>query len=124
MRHTAPWTFKEELGARNILDNGSALATGPAGTGQSDLFHQRNALELEAAVCADARVATRLMGGNAVAHILMTLNTWGQWIFVDEVSLFPLDALGNLARLKLRGATFILFGDYNGQVETARTDGQ
>ena len=37
---------------------------------------------------------------------------------MDEVSLLPLDALGNLARLKLCGAKFVLFGDYGGQFES------
>ena len=46
------------------------------------------------------------------------MNAWGKWIFVDEVSLLPLDALGNLARLKLCGAKFVLLGDYDGQFES------
>ena len=53
-----------------------------------------------------------------MAHVLLSLNTWGKWIFVDEVSLLPLDALGNLARLTLTGAKFVLFGDYEGQFES------
>ena len=52
-----------------------------------------------------------------MAHVLLSLNTWDKWIFVDEVSLLPLDALGNLARLTLTGAKFVLFGDYEGQFE-------
>ena len=53
-----------------------------------------------------------------MAHVLLSLNTWDKWIFVDEVSLLPLDALGNLARLTLCGAKFVLFGDYDGQFES------
>ena len=53
-----------------------------------------------------------------MAHVLLANNTWDKWISVDEVSLLPLDALGNLARLTLCGAEFVLFGDYNGQFES------
>ena len=55
---------------------------------------------------------------HTVAHVLLANNTWDKWIFVDEVSLLPLDALGNLARLTLCGAKFVLFGDYDGQFES------
>ena len=72
----------------------------------------------DAVVCAYTHAAARLIGGHTVAHVLLSLNTWDKWIFVDEVSLLPLDALGNLARLKLTGAKFVLFGDYDGQFES------
>ena len=63
------------------------------------------------------RAAARLIGGHTVALILLSLNTWDKWISVGEVSLLPLGALGNLARLTLCGAKFVLFGDYDGQFE-------
>ena len=115
---TAPWTHAEELGAEEIIANGGALVTGPAGTGKSYMLHKLKKLVPDAVVCAYTHAAARLVGGSTVAHVLMSLNTWDKWIFVDEVSLLPLDALGNLARLKLCGAKFVLFGDYEGQFES------
>ena len=118
LHQTAPWTHTQELSAQEILDNGGALVTGPAGTGKSYLLHKLKELEPDAVVCAYTHAAARLIGGHTVAHVLMSLNTWDKWIFVDEVSLLPLDALGNLARLTLTGAKFVLFGDYDGQFES------
>ena len=116
--NTAPWTFAQELGAQEILANGGALVTGAAGTEKSYLLHKLKELVPDAMVCAYTHAAARLIGGHTVAHVLLSLNTWDKWIFVDEVSLLPLDALGNLARLKLCGAKFVLFGDYDGQFES------
>ena len=118
LRQTTPWTHSQELDAQEILDNGGALVTGPAGTGKSYLLHELKKLMPDAVVCAYTHAAARLIGGHTVAHILLSLNTWDKRIFVDEVSLLPLDALGNLARLTLCGAKFVLFGDYDGQFES------
>ena len=118
LHQTAPWTYAEEIGAREILANGVALVTGPAGTGKSYLLHKLKELEPGAIVCAYTHAAARLVGGHTVAHVLLSVNTWGKWIFVDEVSLLPLDALGNLARLTLCGAKFVLFGDYDGKFDS------
>ena len=118
LHETAPWVCAEEPGAEEILANGGALVTGPAGTGKSYLLHKLKELEPDAVVCAYTHAAARLIGGQTVSHVLMSTNTWDKWIFVDEVSLLPLDALGNLARLTLTGAKFVLFGDYDGQFES------
>ena len=116
--HTVPWAHAEELDAQEILDNGGVFAAGAAGTGKSYLLHELKGLVPDATVCAYTHTAARLVGRSTVAHVLLSLNTWGKWISVDEVSLLPLDALGTLARLKLCGAKFVLLGDYDGQSES------
>ena len=118
LHQTAPWTHRQELGAEEMLANGGALVTGAAGTGKSYLLHRPKELEPDALVCAYTHVAAMLIGGHTVAHALLASNTWDKWIFVDEVSPLPLDALGNLAHLTLCGAKFVLFGDYDGQFES------
>ena len=118
LHQTAPWTFGQELGAEEILANGGALVTGAAGAGKSYLLRRLKELEPDAIVCAYTHAAARLIGGHTVAHVLLAYNTWDKWIFVGEVSLLPLDALGNLARLTLCGAKFVLSGDYYGQFES------
>ena len=117
LHQTAPWTYAE-LGAEEILANGGALVTGAAGTGKSYLLRELKKLVPDALARAYTHAAARLIGGSTVAHVLLSLSTWDKWIFVDEVSLLPLDALGNLARLTLCGAKFMLFGDYDGQFES------
>ena len=85
--HTMPWTHAEELDAQEILDNGGALATGAAGAGKSYILHKLKGRVPDATVCAYTRAATRFIGRRTVVHDLLSLNTWGKWIFVDEVSL-------------------------------------
>ena len=118
LHQTAPWTHCQELGAEEVLANGGALVTGAAGAGKSYLLRGLKELEPDTLVCAYTHAAARLIGGHTVAHVLLANNAWDKWIFADEVSLLPLDALGNLARLTLCGAKFVLFGDYDGQFES------
>ena len=63
LHQTAPWTHVGELDAREILANGGALVTGPAGTGKSYLLHKLKELEPDAIVCAYTHAAARLIGG-------------------------------------------------------------
>ena len=116
---TAPWTYAQELGAQVILANGGALVTGPAGTGKSYLPHKLKELVPDAVVCAYMHTTiTRLIGGNRVANVMIAQTHGACGFSVAEVSLLPLYALGNLARLKPRGAKFVLFGDSDGQFES------
>ena len=41
----------------------------------------------------------------------------GKWVIIDEVSLLPIDTLGQIARWQMVGAKFVLFGDFEGQFE-------
>ena len=41
----------------------------------------------------------------------------GKWVIIDEVSLLPIDTLGQIARWQMAGAKFVLFGDFEGQFE-------
>ena len=38
-------------------------------------------------------------------------------MIIDEVSLLPIDTLGQIARWQMVGAKFVLFGDFEGQFE-------
>ena len=42
------------------------------------------------------------------------------WILIDAYSWIPIDTLGQLARLQLVGARFVLFGDHEGRFEPMR----
>ena len=75
LHHTPPWLYTEELSAEEIIANGGALVTGPAGAGKSYLLHKLKELVPDAMVCAYTHAAARLIGGHTVAHVLLSLNT-------------------------------------------------
>ena len=66
------------LGAREFSPTGGVLVTGAAGAGKSYLLHTLRKLEPDAIVCAYTQATERLIGGNTVAHVLLSLNTWGK----------------------------------------------
>jgi len=39
------------------------------------------------------------------------------WVIIDEISLVPIDMLGQIARWASVGAKFVMFGDFDGQFE-------
>ena len=56
------------------------------------------------------------MGGITIARLLkFDARLHDAWILVDEWSLIPIDTLGQLARMQLVNAKFVLFGDHEGQ---------
>ena len=53
-----------------------------------------------------------------MAHLLkLDVKLHNSWIIIDEISLCPIDTLGQLARIHLARAKFVLFGDFEGQFE-------
>ena len=87
--------------------------TGPAGAGKSYALKQLEEELLRRGekvhVCAYTHAAARLVGGATIAHLLkLDARLHDAWIIVDEMSLIPVDTLGQLARIQLvRGAKFV-----------------
>jgi len=110
----------QALGVGAALLNEGALFTGAAGTGKSQLLRALEAtlknLGQKVITCAYTHTATRLVGGETIAHLLH-LNTHlaETWFLVDEVGLLPLSTLGAISRWQALGAKFVFFGDYLGQ---------
>ena len=102
------------------VSNGSALVLGAAGTGKSEVLRTIRKM-LDTRVIAYTHAATRLVGGDTVAHTLY-LNTQltDNTILVDEVGLIPLSTIGAMSKWMALGANFICFGDYQGQFEPFR----
>ena len=103
--------------------NEGGLVTGPAGVGKSFVIRALKML-LEAKgkpvrTCAYTHAATRLVGGDTIAHLLHLNNRIQDdtWFIVDEVGLLPLSTLGAMCRWKARGAKFVFFGDFQGQFD-------
>ena len=83
--------------------------TGPAGVGKSFLLNDlRDELVRRGEtvhVCAYTHAAARLVGGVTVAHLLkFDVKLHNSWIIIDEISLCPIDTLGQLARIHLARA--------------------
>ena len=116
---------EREKALRTILHAGGALVTGPAGVGKSVLLKKlREELVRRGEtvhVCAYTHAAARLIGGVTMAHLLhLDVKLHRSWIIVDEISLCPIDTLGQLSRIQFAGAKFVLFGDFEGQFEPMR----
>ena len=60
-------------------------------------------------LCGYTHGAARLVGGMAVARL------HDAWILVDEWYVIPIDTLGQLVRVQLVNAKFVMFGDHEGQ---------
>ena len=69
--------------------------------------------------CAYTHAAARFIGGSTIARLLhFDHRLHDAWILIDEVSLIPIDTLGQVARWKMIGAKIVMFGDYDGQFES------
>ena len=116
------WTPEDDLNerqkaVRTLLHCKGALVTGPAGVGTSFLLNDlRDELVQRGEtvyVCAYTHAAARLVGGATVAHLLkLDAKLHNSWITIDEIALCPIDTLGQLARIHIARATFVLFGDF------------
>jgi hypothetical protein len=102
-----------------------ALVVGAAGTGKSEVLRTIHAFSQESnehsRVCAYTHAATRLVGGETIAHLLYLNTQLADTTFlIDEVGLLPVSTLGAISRWQVLGAKFICFGDYCGQFEPFR----
>ena len=125
--HTGVYSERDSLEwadkvARVLIKIEGGLVTGPPGVGKSFLIRRLQAL-LKARghkfeTCAYTHAAARLVGGKTVAHLLhYDKKLHDAWVIIDEVSLLPIDTLGQIARWQMVGAKFVLFGDFEGQFE-------
>ena len=98
---------------RIILKVEGRLVTGAAGTGKSMIIKRLRTELCErketVSVCAYTHAAAKLVGGCAIARLLhYKASLHNAWILVDEYSLIPIDTLGQLARLQIVGAKYVL----------------
>ena len=117
---TQPLDKFQALAIGATIINRGALFTGAAGVGKSQVLRALKAtlesMGQKVITCAYTHAATRLIGGETVAHLLH-LNTRlaDTWFLVDEIGLLPLSTLGDISRWCSLGAKFVFFGDYSGQ---------
>ena len=96
--------------------------TGAPSVGKSQIIKKLQAhpttLGESHVTCAYTHAASRLIGGSTVARLLhFDKRLHDAWILIDEVSLLPIDTLGQISRWKMIGAKIVLFGDFDGQFE-------
>ena len=108
--------------ARVLIALEGGLVTGPPGVGKSYLTKKLQALLKTRGekfkTCAYTHAVARLVGGKTVAHLLQfDKMLHGQWVLIDEISLMPIDTLGQIARWQMVGAKFVLFGEFEGKFE-------
>lgn len=108
--------------ARVIVAAEGGLVTGPPGSGKSHLIKKLQALLTSQGkkhvTCAYTHAAARLVGGSTVARLLhFDKRLHDAWVIIDEVSLLPIDTLGQIARWQYIGVKFAIFGDFEGQFE-------
>ena len=115
-----------------------ALILGAAGTGKSEVLRtirkvlggdeeeetpkkKKKQKKQAVRVCAYTHAATRMVGGETIAHLLH-LNTQltDATFLVDEVGLLPLSTVGAMSKWMALGCKFVCFGDFMGQFEPFR----
>ena len=108
--------------AQKVVAHGSALITGPAGTGKTWLNKLINSLLQGTVVnAAMTHAASRLMPGGKTIARLLNVNRYGRvrdtTFCVDEIGMVPLSTLVRLGSWQLLGSKFIMYGDFQGQFE-------
>jgi len=108
--------------AQKVVAHGSALITGPAGTGETWLNRLINArLQGKVVNTAMTHAASRLMPGGKTVAQLLNVNRYGRvrdtTFCVDEIGMVPLSTLVRLGSWQLLGSKFIMYGDFKGQFE-------
>ena len=107
---------------RVFTKTGGGLVTGPHGNGKSVLIKKLQvhltSLDEPHVTCAYTHAAARLIGGSTVPRLLhFNKRLHDAWIFIDEVSLLPIDTLGQISRWEMIGGGVVMFGDFDGQFE-------